>query len=250
MKERVRYGCDPEFNLWEWEPRNMKGEVILITGGGRGTGEAIARMAAGLEANVVIAARTRKEIEKVANEIGGLGVVADVSKEKDVKTLFRVAKKRFGKIDFLVNNAGYITCAPIEEVSVEEWQKHVDVNLTGSFLCAREFFRLMKNKSGGVIVNISSSATTHARPNWSAYSISKSGVEQLTHFIVAEGEKYGIKSFTIRPSRTDTIMRRRLYPNEDRESLLLPREVAKLVLFCCSEDISFLPGQAIGIKRV
>jgi NAD(P)-dependent dehydrogenase (short-subunit alcohol dehydrogenase family) len=177
-----------------------KNKVALVTGAGSGIGKAaaLALLAGGW--NVVLAGRRLQPLLDVAALSGAperaLAVAADVSQEASVVALFDAAVQKFGRVDVLFNNAG--TSAPpgvlLEDLSLADWQKVVDINLTGMFLCLRQAFRVMKAQSpmGGRIINNGSISATTPRPNSVAYTATKHGVSGLTKTASLDGRKYSI----------------------------------------------------------
>jgi NAD(P)-dependent dehydrogenase (short-subunit alcohol dehydrogenase family) len=146
---------------------------------------------------VVLAGRRKAQLEQTAVEAGGatLALVADVTQPASVEALFAEIKSRLGRLDLLFNNAGIAT-APVglDELSVEEWRATIDTNLTGTFLCTRAAFRLMKSQQppGGRIINNGSLSATTPRPEMIAYTASKHGVSGLTKATALEGRQYHI----------------------------------------------------------
>jgi len=146
---------------------------------------------------MVLAGRRKAQLEQTAVEAGGatLALVADVTQPGSVEALFAEIKNRFGRLDLLFNNAGIAT-APvgIDELSVEDWRATIDTNLTGTFLCTRAAFRLMKSQQppGGRIINNGSLSATTPRPEMIAYTASKHGVSGLTKATALEGRQYHI----------------------------------------------------------
>jgi NAD(P)-dependent dehydrogenase (short-subunit alcohol dehydrogenase family) len=175
-------------------------KVALVTGAGSGIGKAaaLALLAGGWQ--VVLAGRRLQPLQDVVALSGAperaLAVAADVSQEASVVALFDAAVQKFGRVDVLFNNAG--TSAPpgvlLEDLSLADWQKVVDINLTGMFLCLRQAFRVMKAQSpmGGRIINNGSISATTPRPNSVAYTATKHGVSGLTKTASLDGRKYGI----------------------------------------------------------
>ncbi|MDP3191320.1 SDR family oxidoreductase [Rhodoferax sp.] len=175
-------------------------KVALVTGAGSGIGKAaaLALLAGGWQ--VVLAGRRLQPLQDVVALSGAperaLAVAADVSQEALVVALFDAAVQKFGRVDVLFNNAG--TSAPpgvlLEDLSLADWQKVVDINLTGMFLCLRQAFRVMKAQSpmGGRIINNGSISATTPRPNSVAYTATKHGVSGLTKTASLDGRKYGI----------------------------------------------------------
>lgn len=175
-------------------------KVALVTGAGSGIGKAaaLALLAGGWQ--VVLAGRRLQPLQDVVALSGAperaLAVAADVTQETSVVALFDAAVQKFGRVDVLFNNAG--TSAPpgvlLEDLSLADWQKVVDINLTGMFLCLRQAFRVMKAQSpmGGRIINNGSISATTPRPNSVAYTATKHAVSGLTKTASLDGRKYSI----------------------------------------------------------
>ena len=172
-------------------------QIAVVTGAGRGVGRVTAITLAKNGWIVVAAGRDKKSIDAVAKEAGGgsVGIVCDVSDPESVKSLFAQIKSSFGRIDLLFNNAGVvIPGVPLEDVKVEDWQKVVDVNISGVFYCTQQAFALMKTQSpmGGRIINNGSISAQIPRPNSSAYTASKHAVTGLTKTASLDGRAFDI----------------------------------------------------------
>ena len=167
------------------QSRSLQGKVILITGASSGIGKALAEECARRGASVVLAARRKEKLDTIAAEIredGGkaLAVTTDVSKESDVKRMVDAAVKRFGRIDVLVNNAGYGIKGRMENTTSKELLSIFSVNLFGLHYCCRAVVPVMKRQKGGHIINISSVAGLIPHPLLSAYCATKAAVNLLT----------------------------------------------------------------------
>jgi NAD(P)-dependent dehydrogenase (short-subunit alcohol dehydrogenase family) len=188
------------------------GKIAIVTGAGSGIGRAasIGLQAAGY--SVVLAGRRREELEKTAasaSQDGGKLVVAptDVTNQQSVKALFERVGEVFGRLDVLFNNAGMGgKIAPMEELTIEQWNDVVAVNLTGAFLCAQEAIRMMKAQQprGGRIINNGSLAAHSPRPNAAPYTATKHAITGLTKCISLDGRKYDIACSQIDIGNADT----------------------------------------------
>ena len=172
-------------------------QIAVVTGAGRGVGRITAITLAQKGWLVVAAGRDKVAIDAVAKEAGGgsVGMVCDVSDPESVKSLFAQIKSSFGRIDLLFNNAGVvIPGVPLEDVKVEDWQKVVDVNISGVFYCTQQAFALMKTQSpmGGRIINNGSISATTPRPFSIAYTSTKHAVSGLTKTASLDGRQYDI----------------------------------------------------------
>jgi len=171
--------------------------VAVVTGGGRGIGKAAAIALSEQGWNVVVAGRTAATLDGAVVELAGdgLAVVCDVADESSVDALFATAVDRFGRVDLLFNNAGIAAPAvPVDELDVDAWRRLIDVNLTGSFLCARAAFRQMRNQDpqGGRIINNGSVSATTPRPFSAPYTASKHAITGLTKSLSLDGRAFGI----------------------------------------------------------
>ena len=191
-----------------------QGKVALVTGGGTGIGRSAALALQGDGWNVVVTGRRKEELDKtvaLAKAGGGRmhAVAADVGKPDDVKRVFAEIKKTFGRLDFLFNNAGMgAPPVPMEELSYEQWKAVVDVNLTGSFLCAQEAIRMFKAQSpkGGRIVNNGSISAHTPRPNSLPYTSTKHAITGLTKCIALDGRPFDIACGQLDIGNADTAM--------------------------------------------
>ena len=192
-----------------------QGKVALVTGGGSGIGRSAALALQADGWNVVVTGRRKAELDstvEMAKAGGGklIAVVADVGKPEDVKRLFEETKKAFGgRLDFLFNNAGMgAPAVAMEDLQFEQWKAVVDVNLTGSFLCAQEAIKIMKSQSpkGGRIVNNGSISAHTPRPNSVAYTSTKHAITGLTKCIALDGRKHDIACGQLDIGNADTVM--------------------------------------------
>jgi len=174
-------------------------KVALVTGAGSGIGEAVALGLVGAGYAVVLAGRRRDRLDAVAAAANAPGrvlpVVADVADPASVEALFTATRDAFGRLDVLFNNAGVgAPAVPLEELTLDQWRRVIDTNLTGAFLCTQAAFRLMKAQSprGGRIINNGSLAATTPRPDGAPYTASKHGVTGLTKATALDGRKYDI----------------------------------------------------------
>jgi len=176
-----------------------QGKVALVTGAGTGVGKAAALALLADGYRVALTGRRRDPLEKVAADSGAgeraLVVTSDVAKPDSVKALFAAVKSKWGRLDVLFNNAGVNAPGiPLEDLSYEQWQNVVDINLTGMFLCTQEAFRIMKDQSprGGRIINNGSISAHAPRPNSTPYTATKHAVTGLTKCASLDGRKYDI----------------------------------------------------------
>jgi len=186
----------------------LDGKVAIVTGGGSGIGKGIARGLALEGAKTVIAARGVERLNQAAREIAALGptvvpLPTDVTDEAQVNALFSHTMGLFHRVDILVNNAGAIDGGPLDELSVETWDKVIATNLRGPFLCTRSAMRIMKSQGGGRILNIGSISAQRPRFNAAPYATSKFGIWGLTIVTALEGRDYGISACCLHPGNVD-----------------------------------------------
>jgi NAD(P)-dependent dehydrogenase (short-subunit alcohol dehydrogenase family) len=167
--------------------------VALVTGGGRGIGRATAHALAQAGAQVAVCDIDEDAARQVADEIGrGAAHRLDVADEAEVRSVINAVATRHGRLDILVNNAGVTIAMPTDQIPLREWQRVVDTNLTGAFLCSREALKIMKSQRCGRIITIGSISSITPRPNGAAYAATKLALEGLTRSIALDYREYNI----------------------------------------------------------
>ena len=230
-------------------------KVAVVTGASRGIGAAVARRYAKEGAKVVLAGRSpetlRKVTETIKQEKGeALAVVTDVSIEADVVQLMNAACTAFKTIDILVTSAGILTPrSPLSEVTEEDWERTMAVNLKGSFLCAREALKVMGKKKSGSVIFISSGAGKRSAPYWGPYAVSKFGIEGLMLAMAEEVRGNGIRVNAVNPGGARTAMRAMAYPDEDPKKLPTPEEIAGLFVYLGSDASQKVTGESIELRE-
>jgi NAD(P)-dependent dehydrogenase (short-subunit alcohol dehydrogenase family) len=231
----------------------LKDKVAIVTGGGRGIGRATAISLALEGAAVTVSARTRAQIEETALQIrhqGGkaIAIPADVANESSVANMVSCTLETFGRIDILVNNAGYnLPDRNVIDLTLEEWNTVLTINLTGPFLCAKAVLPTMVKQRFGKIINIASIGGRQGRAARSPYRAAKAGLINFTQSLAAEVKRYGIDVNCVCPGGTDTQMMRVVAHSQGRTDLNLmrPEEIAAVVLFLASSKSSAITGTAI-----
>ncbi|HZW32913.1 MAG TPA: SDR family oxidoreductase [Isosphaeraceae bacterium] len=197
---------------------NIPRKVAIVTGAGSGIGRATALALLNEGDSVVLTGRRRAGLEQTAAESGpaqsrALVVPADVSDPQSVAALFEATRRAFGRLDLLFNNAGTSAPAvPLEDLTVDQWNRVVDVNLTGAFLCTQAAFRLMKDQvpRGGRIINNGSISASTPRPNSAPYTATKHAITGLTKSTALDGRKYDIACGQIDIGNAETEMTARM----------------------------------------
>jgi len=241
--------------------QSLADRVALVTGGGRGVGKGIALALARAGARVGINyRRSRDAAEETAAEIRRLGgravtVRADVSVSADVSAMIREVVDQLGTLDVLVNNAGMQTWSPLLEVTEADWDRVIDVNLKGCFLCTQAAARYMKDHGGGAIVNIGSGSNKMPFPNLAAYTASKGGIELLTRVAAVELGPLGIRVNCVAPGAIEIERTRQELPDyaatwgriTPLRRIGTPDDVGLAVVFLASPDASFVNGQTLWV---
>jgi NAD(P)-dependent dehydrogenase (short-subunit alcohol dehydrogenase family) len=240
----------------------LPGKVALVTGGTSGIGRETAILFAKAGAKVVVAGRREAEGEETIELIGAAGsdslfVKTDVSKASEVEALIKKAVEKFGRLDIAFNNAGIEgTWVPIVRQSEEDWDQIIAINLKGVWLCLKyEIKQLLKQGTGGVIVNMGSVTGLIGSVGAAAYSASKHGVIGLTKSAALENAKSGIRVNAVCPGFTETPMADRIFrvPQIHKHVLSChpigrlgkPVEIAEAVVWMCSDRASFMTGQSL-----
>ncbi|WP_101477847.1 SDR family NAD(P)-dependent oxidoreductase [Candidatus Nitrosotalea bavarica] len=238
----------------------LSGKVAIVTGGSRGIGKSTAILLAQHGADVVITSKDKTNLENAVKEIkNAIAIVGDIRKRTDVENVVKSTLEHFGKIDILVNNAGiFPKVKPLHEISEEEWNEVIDVNLTGQFRFTKAVIpHLMK--TGGCIVNVSSNAGLKSFENFEAdaYTASKGALVLLTKAWAIEYAKYKIRVNCVCPGIVETDMTQPYLGNEIDRSMAVaehpigrigvPEDVAKAILYLVSEDSSWITGAILPI---
>lgn len=225
----------------------LENKVAIVTGAGRGAGRAIALRLAREGASVVAVARTRADLDRLAAEVATAGgvceaVEADVSNPDDARRIAARAMERFGRIDVLVNNAGINgPISGVEETPLADWQRTLDVNLTGPFLCSQAVLPMMKEQRGGSIIMISSGAGKQGYPNMAAYCASKFGLHGLAQSLAVEVSDLNIRVSTIMPgsiAETSFSGQRKGWMPRPGAKYLRPDDIADAILFLLQQPAS------------
>lgn len=221
---------------------SIKGKVAIVTGGASGLGEATSMALAKEGVSVAVVDLSLDMAEAVAAKVRGaggnaIGLAADVGDEEQVAKTVSDALHSFGRIDFMINNAGTDYVLPITEMTVEQWDRVISVNLRGAFLFAKAVFPIMQQQGGGHIVNIASTAAKRAWANAAAYHASKWGLMGFTRAIGVEGRPHNIKATAMVPGGMRTHFFDKLDPPPDITNLQDPGNVARVILFVLAQPV-------------
>jgi len=241
----------------------LKDKVAVITGGSKGIGREIALVFAEAGADVVVAGRgLDSSLEDMAEEIQKLGqrslfVAADIRKKPDVDNLVQRTADEFGVIDILVNSAGTLLKVPFVEQSEEDWDRIMDTNLKGLYLCSQAVGKKMIEQKHGNIINLASMRGFGASQERAAYCTSKAGVIMLTRVMALEFARFNIRVNAVAPGWTKTKLNEYLWSDPDTRRqieaeiplgyLAEPRDIAGTALFLASEASRYITGQTIVV---
>ncbi len=242
----------------------LEQKVAIITGGGGGIGGAVALKLASKGAAIVVADIDKERAERVSNKVKegngrAIAVHSDVSRAGDVETMVKAAITAFGTVDILVNNAGYALLHPsVMQISEEEWDRTLAVNLKSVFLCTKEILKIFLPKKAGQIINVASLAGRSTSTIGSVnYTASKAGMIGLTRHVAREVAAHGIRVNAVCPGPTDTQMVRGLL-NEAEISLVAakvpmqrlgrPEDVAGVIAFLASADSEYVTGACLDVN--
>ncbi len=242
--------------------RGLNNKTAIVTGAQRGIGRAIALELSKNGATVAVSDLNLEGCEKVCQEIeerGGraLAVECDITKKEQVDELISRTEEEFGEIDILVNNAGVVTLKPFAEMSEEEWNFDIDVNLKGTIRCARAVAPKMVKRKSGKIISIASIAGMVGFANASAYCASKGGIVNLTRELSLELSPQGINVNAVAPGVIETKMTEDMLNDEETKKGLLqnipqnrigkPEDIGRAVAFLASEEASYITGHTLVV---
>ena len=230
----------------------LNGKVALVTGAGRGIGKAIAVSLAKSGCRLILAARTREQLDNVAKTIGNEAVVipTDLTRDDELHRLVEQSSKTWGSVDILINNAGWGKRAPVIRANVEDWDQTLRLNLRAPMILAQKLLPAMVAKGEGAVINIGSVSGKTGEANGAAYSASKFGLIGFTQSLYEEVREHGIKVSVILPGFVDTPLippKRQL----DRSKMIQADDIAQAVHYilnssatCCPVEIAVRPQRA------
>jgi len=228
--------------------RNLQDKIVWITGSGRGIGRAAAMALAREGAKVVVSARTGEEIKTVVREIESIGgqavaFVCDVTKNEQISNLAEKVKAKWGPIDILINNAGIGIFKKISETTEADWEKMMNINLKGAFLCSRAVLPDMAERKSGHIINVVSVAGKQPYFNCGGYCASKYGLLGFTDVLRLETRKLGIKVTAFLPGATDTAIWGDA--DVDHTKMMTPDQVAEGIISICCDNPNVMKEEVV-----
>jgi NAD(P)-dependent dehydrogenase (short-subunit alcohol dehydrogenase family) len=241
---------------------DLTGKSAIVTGGGKGIGRAIALGLAASGAAVILAARTKPEIDAVADEInktGGkaLALVTDLTVSDQLENLVKTAVSAFGRVDILVNNAARSFMRSLLDMREDGWDKVFDTNVKAVWLLSRIAARQMIEQKCGQIINITTVGAEKTEPGMGAYNTSKAALKMLTRCMAREWAEYGIRVNAVGPAITRTEFSKPIWSNAEIAKKMIagipmgrlaePDEIVGAVLFLVSGAASFITGQTIYV---
>ncbi len=243
---------------------NLKDKLAIVTGGNGGIGKGIAEGFAEAGSNIVIAARNQKKTNETIDEINKkyrvktLGIQADISEENQIKTMIEKTLGEFGRIDILVNNAGINIRKLPQDLSANDWDEVLCVNLRGAFLCSKYVYPSMKKAGGGKIINIGSMTSLFAGAKLAPYGASKGGIVQLTRSLAVAWAQDNIQVNAILPGfiNTELTIKARQEIEGMNEKVLArtpagrwgdPEDLSGTAIFLASEASNFVTGIALPV---
>jgi NAD(P)-dependent dehydrogenase (short-subunit alcohol dehydrogenase family) len=238
---------------------SLEGKVAIVTGSGRGIGRAVALALASQGADIAVG-DISPDVDQTVGEVQqmgrrAIGVTTDITVRDQVENLVDRTVKELGTVDILVNNAGILRVAPFLELKEETWDKVMNTNLKGYFLCSQAAGRVMADRKKGSIISVASIAGFKGINNASVYSVSKAGVVMLTRAMAAELAGFNIRANAIAPGIVQTHLMRAVFDNPEWAKTRVaqipmgrpaqPEDMAKVVVFLASDVSGYITGQTI-----
>lgn len=237
----------------------LKGKTAIITGGGRGIGKAIALDLAKEGCNLIISSRNGEELRKTAEELKAFGadvlsIQLDLGMQDNILELVNESVKQFGTVDILINNAGIILPNQFLDITLEEWDATMNINLRSTFLLSQKVLGIMMEKRSGYIINISSTVALGVPPQLASYGVSKCGIVGLSQALYESAKEFGVKVSTVYPGITNTQMVRDLNPPTKEEQWMLPEDIAYCVMFLLKQSdrmiVKDIVPWAVGYDKI
>jgi 2-hydroxycyclohexanecarboxyl-CoA dehydrogenase len=237
----------------------LNGKVAIVTGAGQGIGRGIAEKLAAEGATVVVTDVNEVTAKETAQEIGGVGVPADVTSRESVEAMVAQVHRQFGRIDVLVNNAGWDKASPFVDSDPADWDRVIAINLYGVLHTCHAVLPIMAEQGSGSVVNLASDAGRVGSSGEAVYSAAKGGVIAFTKAIARESARHGINANAVCPGPTDTALfasmggdnpklREALTKAIPFRRLAQPSDLANVVAFLASDEASYVTGQTVSVS--
>ncbi|MCL4709283.1 SDR family oxidoreductase [bacterium] len=232
---------------------NFENKVVIITGGTGALGYAVTTAFLQAGAKVLVTFTRETEFDALKSRVGGhaatlRGVKTNVLDEASVQAMAQEAAEP-GRIDVLVNLVGgFLGGVPVVEMTLEQWDKIINLNLKSAFLCCKHVMPVMQQQRYGRIINIGSQGGLHGGDGISAYGAAKAGLINFTKSLAAEGKGFGISANAVVPGNLDTPANRQAMPNADFTKWVSPQVVAQVILFLASSEASAITGAVIPVS--
>jgi NAD(P)-dependent dehydrogenase (short-subunit alcohol dehydrogenase family) len=228
--------------------------VAIVTGAGRGIGRATAVELGRAGYRLALLARTQTDLAETARLVGGdqaLVLPTDVANSQQVDAAVAQTVARFGRLDAIINCAGYAPMASVEKVTDELWRDVIDVNLSSAFYLCRAAWPIFRRQKSGAVVLVSSVAARDPFPGFCAYGAAKAAINTLGLSLSREGAEIGVHVHIVAPGATETAMLRDLFSAEQipADKTLLPQDVAKLIVSCVRGDLVHTSGEVIYLHK-
>jgi len=237
----------------------LYGKIAIVTGAGQGIGRGIAEKLAAEGATVVVTDLNEATAKETAQAVNGVGIQADVTSRESVDAMVAQVQRQFGRIDVLVNNAGWDKASPFVDSDPADWDRVIAINLYGVLHTCKAVLPIMAEQGGGSVVNLASDAGRVGSSGEAVYSAAKGGVIAFTKAIARESARHGVNANAVCPGPTDTALfasmggdnpklRDALTKSIPLRRLAQPSDLANVVAFLASDEASYVTGQTVSVS--
>ena len=237
----------------------LEGKIAIVTGAGRGIGRGIAEKLAAEGATVAVTDVNEATAKETAEAVGGVGIACDVTSREDVAAMVAEVRRQFGRIDVLVNNAGWDKVGPFVDSDPADWDRVIAINLYGVLHTCKAVLPIMAGQGGGTVVNLASDAGRVGSSGEAVYAAAKGGIIAFTKTIAREMARSGINANAVCPGPTDTPLfaeiggdnpklREALIRAIPMRRLAQPTDLANVVAFLASDEAAYVTGQTVSVS--